>query len=74
MHEYDARFYTYYARSDIRALLRRILTTEEIEVWLSDVSGKNLSRGKQWLAWTLEVIGRYDRSLWLNVMLRRRPA
>jgi len=73
-YEYGARFYTYYAGRDIRALLRRIRSTEKIEVWLSDTSGRKLSRRKQWLAWSLEMIGNYDRSLWLNVMLKRRPA
>ncbi len=70
-HERDARFYSYHGRKDIRAFLREIPGAEEIDVWISDAAGKNLSRAKQWWAWKLEVINCYDRSRWLNVLVRR---
>lgn len=73
-HEYEPRFYTYYRRKDIRDLLHRIQSTEEIKVWLSDANGKDLPPKKQWWAWKLERFGHYDRSLWLNVMVKKRRA
>lgn len=72
-HEHGARFYSYYGRKDIQGLLKRIPGVEEIDVWLSDAAGRNISRGKQWLAWKLEHFNRYDRSRWLNVLVRRTP-
>jgi SAM-dependent methyltransferase len=69
-HERDARFYTHYGRKDIRALLGRIPSAEEINVWLSDAGGKNVSRGQQGWAWGLELINYYDRSHWLNILVR----
>jgi SAM-dependent methyltransferase len=71
-HQYDARFYSYYGRKEIRALLKRIPSADEIEVWLSDAEGKNLPLRKQSWAWKLEFIRRYDRSRWLNVLARRK--
>jgi SAM-dependent methyltransferase len=71
-HEYDARFFSYYSRKQIRALLKRIQGVDEIEVWLSDATGKDLSQRKQSWAWGLEFIDRYDRSNWLNVLAARR--
>lgn len=73
-HEHEARFYTCYGRKDIRALLNRIHNTEEIKVWLSDALGKDLSPRKEWWAWRFELFGHYDRSHWLNVMVKRRRA
>lgn len=72
-HEHDARFYSHHGRKDIRGLLKEIPGSEEIDVWLSDAEGKSVSRGKQRWAWKLEFINRYDRSLWLNVLVRRKP-
>ena len=73
-HEYDARFYNYYNRKLIRVLLKRIPSAQEIEVWLSDAKGEILSQEKQRRAWGLEYIDRYDRSFWLNVLVRRKRA
>jgi hypothetical protein len=70
-HERDARFYSHYGRKDIRALLGRISSAEVIDVWLSDAGGKNVSRGQQGWAWGLELINRYDRSRWLNILVRK---
>jgi len=72
-HEYDARFYSYHSRKDIRALLKEIPGAEEINVWLSDAEGKSLPHAKQCWAWKLELINRHDRSRWLNVLVRRKP-
>ena len=73
-HMYEPRNYTYYGRKHIRRLLNQIHGTEEIAVWLSDPSGKNTPRRKEQIAWIAEWFGHYDRSLWLNVMLKRRRA
>src|SRR5258708_9082593 len=40
--EYDARYFSYYSRKQIRDLLKRIQGVDEIEVWLSDATGKDL--------------------------------
>jgi SAM-dependent methyltransferase len=69
--EYDGRFYYYYSRKLIRALLKQILSAKEIQVWLSDANGRNLSQEKQRRAWMLECINSCDRSLWLNVLVRK---
>jgi hypothetical protein len=69
----DMRFYSYYGRNDIRALLGRIDGAEDIRIWLSDTTGAVLPRRRQLWAWALEWVGCYDRTLWLNVMLRKRP-
>jgi len=71
-HEYDARFYSYYGRKDIRVLLERVPYAEEIRVWLSDRDGNDLPSYKQSRAWLFEYMNRYDRTLWLNVLLRRK--
>ncbi len=70
--KYGQRFYSCYGRKEIRALLSRISGTEEIKVWLSDSSGKDLPADKQRRAWKLELLGYYDRSFWLNVIVKRR--
>jgi SAM-dependent methyltransferase len=72
--EYDARFFSYYGRRTMRALLRQIRSAEEIDIWLSDAEGKDLSSPRQWRAWILEFVNRYDRSCWLNVLARRKDA
>jgi SAM-dependent methyltransferase len=72
-YEYDARYFTYYTRRQIRALMEQTPDAQEIEVWLSDAHGNNLPAGEQSRAWLLERLNRYDRSLWLNVLARRRP-
>lgn len=69
--KYGQRFYTCYSRKGIRAILTRISGTEEISVWLSDANGTDLSADKQKRAWKLELLGYYDQSFWLNVMIRR---
>jgi SAM-dependent methyltransferase len=71
-HEYDARFFSYYSRRQIRALLQRIQGVAETDIWLSDATGKNLPQQKQSWAWGLELIDQYDRSNWLNVLATRR--
>lgn len=71
-YESEPRSYTYYSQRGIRTHLRRIHSTKEIRVWLSDATGKDLSRRKRWRAWILKLFGRYDRSLWLNIMVKRR--
>ena len=73
-YKYDQRFYTCYGRKDVRALLGRISGTEEIKVWLSDANGKDLLPRKQRWAWRFELIERYDQSLWLNVIVKRKRA
>jgi len=73
-YESEPRSYTYYSQRGIRAHLRRIHSTKEIRVWFSDATGKDLSRRKRWRAWILKLFGRYDRSLWLNVMVKRQRA
>jgi hypothetical protein len=73
-HEYDARYYSYYSRNHIRVFLKRIQGADELEVWLSDAEGKNLSPKEQSRAWTLEFINRYDRTRWLNVLVSRKRA
>lgn len=73
-YESEPRSYTYYSQRGIRAHLRRIHSTKEIRVWLSDATGKDLSRRKRWRAWILKLFGLYDRSLWLNVMVKRQRA
>lgn len=70
-HERDARFYTYYGRQEIRNLLQYISEAQEIAIWLTDVSGNNLSEDQQAAAWKDELSGRYDRSLWLNILVRK---
>ncbi len=71
-YEYDARFYSYYSRKKIRGLLEKLGGIEDIDIWLSDASGNDLSSRAQWWAWRLEYLGRYDRSRWLNVLVRRK--
>jgi SAM-dependent methyltransferase len=70
-HEWDARFYTYYGRQGIRDILQNISQTREIATWLTDSSGKDLSEEQQTIAWNEEQSGRYDQSLWLNVLVRK---
>jgi SAM-dependent methyltransferase len=72
--EYDARYYTYYSRGQIRAFLERIQGAHELEVWLSNAEGKNLSPEEQSQAWNDESSRRYDRSRWLNFLVTRKPA
>jgi SAM-dependent methyltransferase len=71
-HEYDARFYSYYSRKRVRSVLRRLRGVDEIDIWLSDAKGRNLPRARQSWAWLQEFFNRYDRSLWLNVMVAKR--
>jgi len=70
-HERDARFYTYYGRQEIRAMLQNISEAKEIAIWLTDSQGKDLSDEQQTTMWHEESSGRYDRSLWLNVLVRK---
>jgi SAM-dependent methyltransferase len=70
-HEWDTRFYTYYGRLGIRDILHSISQAQEIATWLSDSEGKDLSEEQQAMAWNAEQSGRYDRSLWLNVLVRK---
>jgi SAM-dependent methyltransferase len=71
-HEYDARYYTYYSRGQIRAFLKRIQGAYELDSWLSDAKGKDLPKEEQSQAWHDESFNRYDRSRWLNVLVTRR--
>jgi SAM-dependent methyltransferase len=70
-HEYDQRFYTYFTRKDIRALLKSSDCTREIKVWLSDANGKDISAIKQLMAWWFEWVGYFDRRLWLNIIVKK---
>ena len=70
-HERDARFYTYCGRQEIRAILQNIPGSEEIAIWLTDPRGKNLSDEQQSTMWREELNGQGDRSLWLNVLVRK---
>ncbi len=70
-HEYDARYYSYYSRKQLRFFLKRIQGAYELEVWLSNAEGKNLSPKEQSQAWALEFINHYDRTRWLNVLVTR---
>jgi SAM-dependent methyltransferase len=72
-HEHDARFYSYHDRMEIRSLLKRVPHTIGMDIWLSGADGKSLAPAKQRRAWLWEIVRRHDRSLWLNVLVRRRP-
>lgn len=71
-HEYDARSYSYYGRRRVVSLLRKILGATISDIWLTDPNGNNLSVSKQRRAWLLELCGRYDRTIWLNVLVQRK--
>ncbi len=71
-HDYDSRFYASYGLRSARAMLTQLDGAEEIRVWLTDPKGKSLSTIRCCWISAGEIFGRFDRSLWVNVLLRRK--
>lgn len=71
--EYNGRTYSYCGRRRIRSILRKIGGAKAVAIWLTQGDGENVGPLKQWVAWVLEFILRYDRSRWLNVLITKKP-
>lgn len=71
-YKYDPRYFTCYSRRKIRSLLKSISRTEELRVWLSNSNGKILSPFSQKIAWIKESFYFFNRSLWINILVKKR--
>jgi len=70
--ERDGRFFAYYDWREIRSLLKKVGSVEEIAIWLSKPNGDDLTRMRERWAVLLSLFGHYDRRLWINVLVRRK--
>lgn len=69
---FDSRHYSYYRRSELSEIVRRIPNAQLHEIWLSDSKGKKLSWCRAALAsWKLEFTGKPQ--MWVNVLIRKIP-